>query len=630
MDTTFPFTEAETEGAGLLSEDLSDVAAQALKTMRSRPDLVKLSILTLQCMDMVARQEKGSPTLSPVSAVSPALTFAGDTTVVSQHTPTEYERTTYYNGITGDRDHPELVYRSDFLTTPFPKPVGRYAHIPVKSLRGVHNTPLNGVWKSVGPKIVELITARKINWSSVDPARFFTHATPGEEEKGSLGPVVIWLGVIPGSTSSDAAHEVSKRSLRFSGSMESRCCRGNGVRPSCKAGRSSPNAPCRQPPIHPPRPSFLDCSSRCSPCDSRDGGGRFPGHAHPRFHEKQRQNGDPSYKVYGVSNCHVLLKNPPHRLRAQRRCTQGTSFEFADSVDSSGASMRSRSTSVTTHSRRLLQPEKIDGLEAMENPDEEVVNEIVANRRNLNGENDAIRQLEALYGGVTRNTFDINLNRDIGYVQHAEAIKVDVEGGTRYTSDWGAFLATEAKVKDHFEGNVVDLGSKYPPEDLMAMFYPRGGGATTFKFPRGRKLRIEGCATKEDLANLTEFDSEGERWLLSSVPAGKTTNSDRSDATPAWCPLISHDVGIVSVELGIYKLGGLKTAERILRSGRLGSLRLAYEGRQSFTSLGNSTLEKHKGGSTSNHVTYLHSWLVTSLAQIKKHFPHADFYRITW
>ena len=84
------------------------------------------------------------PTLSPVSAVSPALTFASDTPVVSQHTPTEYERTIYYNGITGDGDHPELVYRSDFLTTPFPKPVGRFAHIPVKSLRGVYDTPLNG------------------------------------------------------------------------------------------------------------------------------------------------------------------------------------------------------------------------------------------------------------------------------------------------------------------------------------------------------------------------------------------------------------------------------------------------------------------------------------------------------
>jgi hypothetical protein len=132
--------------------------------------------------------------------------------VVSQYTPTEYERTSYYNGITGDGDHPELVYRSDFLTTPFPKPVGRYAHIPVKSLRGVFDTPLNGVWDTVGPKICDLITTRKINWSSIDPARFFTQGMPGEE-KGSLGPAVIWVGVNPGSTSSDTAHEASQEIL---------------------------------------------------------------------------------------------------------------------------------------------------------------------------------------------------------------------------------------------------------------------------------------------------------------------------------------------------------------------------------------------------------------------------------
>ena len=44
------------------------------------------------------------------------------------------------------------------------------------------------------------------------------------------------------------------------------------------------------------------------------------------------------------------------------------------------------------------------------------------------------------------------------YVQYAPAIMVD-QGGTRYTSDWAAFVAVEAKVKDHFEGNVVDLGA---------------------------------------------------------------------------------------------------------------------------------------------------------------------------
>ena len=35
----------------------------------------------------------------------------------------------------------------------------------------------------------------------------------GEEEKWSLGLVVVWAGVIPGSTPSDTAHEVSQEIL---------------------------------------------------------------------------------------------------------------------------------------------------------------------------------------------------------------------------------------------------------------------------------------------------------------------------------------------------------------------------------------------------------------------------------
>ena len=46
------------------------------------------------------------------------------------------------------------------------------------------------------------------------------------------------------------------------------------------------------------------------------------------------------------------------------------------------------------------------------------------------------------------------------------------------------------------------------------MVCPLGGGQTTFKFPVQRTLRIEGCATKEDLANPTEFDREGQRCLI--------------------------------------------------------------------------------------------------------------------
>ena len=189
-----------------------------LITLRS-----ELSIFALQCIDALGHKSKGlgspgpprSPALSDVSTSSSNLAVVGDITADPEPTPDEYERTSYYNGITGDGDHPELVYRSDFCTKHFPKPSGRHFHLPVKSLRGVYNTPLNGVWKTVGPEICDLFRAREIKWTSVDPARFFTHGPPGEETKGSLGPAVIWVGVRPGSTSSHTAHAVSQEILEL-------------------------------------------------------------------------------------------------------------------------------------------------------------------------------------------------------------------------------------------------------------------------------------------------------------------------------------------------------------------------------------------------------------------------------
>ncbi|KAG6851824.1 hypothetical protein C0991_005679 [Blastosporella zonata] len=132
------FTESELNSAGLLGDELS--------------------LFTLECMELRAHHLKGpgSPTLSGKCAVSSnisALVLARDATAVSQYTPDEYERTSYYKGITGDGDHRELVYLSDFLTTPFSKPIGRHAHILVKSYREVFDTSLNGVCDTFGPKI---------------------------------------------------------------------------------------------------------------------------------------------------------------------------------------------------------------------------------------------------------------------------------------------------------------------------------------------------------------------------------------------------------------------------------------------------------------------------------------------
>ena len=157
------------------------------------------------------------------------------------------------------------------------------------------------------------------------------------------------------------------------------------------------------------------------------------------------------------------------------------------------------------------------------------------------------------------------------------------------------------------------------------MFYPLGGGPTTFKFPDERKLRIEGCATKEDLAHPAEFDSEGQRYLM----VGKDGNT--TDLTVGrYAGLVSftrNEVGIESVELGIYNSGN-KSVEVFSAKGDSGSL-VWHMTNGKARIVGQLHSGRNKGDSTSNHVTYCTpGWYL--LGQIKKRFKYADFYRTTW
>jgi hypothetical protein len=145
---------------------------------------------------------------SDVSHLS-ALTLVSQdssTTVVSAHDVSNYKRTSYYNRITDNSKHLDLLYRTRSAKHPWIQPTGRHAHPPPKSLRGVHSTPLNGVWSTVGPLVCDLVKSAVKTRYSIDPSRFITHREDGED---TLGPVVIWVAVYPGSTSADTAHKVS-------------------------------------------------------------------------------------------------------------------------------------------------------------------------------------------------------------------------------------------------------------------------------------------------------------------------------------------------------------------------------------------------------------------------------------
>ncbi|ETW80721.1 hypothetical protein HETIRDRAFT_115919 [Heterobasidion irregulare TC 32-1] len=433
------------------------------------------------------------------------LTFAGDATVVSEHGPDAYERTSYYNGITGDGDYPDLVYRSDFLTTPFPKPVGRHAHVPVKSLRGVFDTPLNDVWDAVGPHIRDLIKAYEIHWSS---------GPPGEEAKGSLGPVVIWVGIILGSTSPNTAHDVSQEILKL--------LLKNGVEDAVVEWREA--VPQSGNATHHVG-HFLTALLGVLLANEEMEEGTLT----LWFHENKDKDGNPSNKVYGVSNCHVLRKhtNVDYEHRG------GTPMDY---VRLCGIRRFQRSLDITKaiadHGILAdLWARDIVELQAQEGQNREDAREMLRIRSKLDDENEAIADLEALYDQVTKEWSNIKLHRNIGHVQYAEAITVD-EDDTRYTSD-GCRCLIVGK-----DGNATDLTvGRYAG---LVLFTRNEVGIESVElgiYNSGVKC-VEVFSAKGDSGSLVWHTKNGQARIVGQLHSGHNKGGSTSNhvtyCTPGW------------------------------------------------------------------------------------------------
>lgn len=147
--------------------------------------------------------------LSGASSLSSATTLTSETTPVSPFAPDEFERENYYNGL-GFRT--PLIYRSDYHSTPFPRPSGN-APLVVKSHRSCFGTPLHEVWLVVMPPICRIVQRFGLRSFTVAHARFFTHGSAAGATRGTLGPPVVWISVPPGSTSPETAHAMAQEIL---------------------------------------------------------------------------------------------------------------------------------------------------------------------------------------------------------------------------------------------------------------------------------------------------------------------------------------------------------------------------------------------------------------------------------
>lgn len=417
----------------------------------------------LECQSLSAQQEAlktpTSPALSDASTLFSQLSIASDATVVAPHLITEFERVHYWHGIS--MDPPELLYRSDLESNPFPVPPPgtRWSELPAKAAEGVFGTPLNGVWHIVAPKIVTLFKKRGIKHSALKTARF---STRGEDGKKTLGPIVIWIATHPNTTSAENARDASPDILHileehkvegavvewYEGSVE----KLSGPALMRVVDEINPTHYVRR-----PFTAVLGMPIATKEREEADAQGTVSFF----FHEKKDRNGEPSARVLAVSNKHVLRQDTTVDYQfmgggAPRQYVRVCGFRrFQRSTDE----IRALVTKNVAEAVRLA--EEIARLEAKpksenEEQAEEDEEALEIKKGQLNKVNRNNVKLQAFFKEVNTQWHDI-ARRNIGFVDWAPNISIDVDE-RRYTRDIGTVELDSQKFKDNFQGNIVDLG----------------------------------------------------------------------------------------------------------------------------------------------------------------------------
>jgi hypothetical protein len=379
-------------------------------------------------------------------------------TAVAPYVVSDYERINYYHGIS--LDPPELLYRSDLQTNPFPVPKGRHFSTPTKTVYGVFNTRLNEVWKEVAPKICEILKARGIRYSAVMAARFLTQ---GEDGDDSLGPVVVWIATHPNTTTAKNAHDVSPDILSL---LETFGVEGAVIEWYEGAVERLSGPPLLRVTLDTDPTYYLrrfltavlgmPITTKEREADDVQGSVGFI------FHENKTEHGEPSARVFGVSNCHVLREKTtidyefrgadaarqPVRV-AGGHCFQRGVNEIRARIGRLGSDVELLATGIAELEQQL----------ANDDPDDLAVVEaaVKLKQTSLTKFKKDIGVLEAFYKELNAQWSDIG-RQNIGHVDWAPKISVDVEGD-RYTMDVGAFELDEARFKPNFKGNVIDLGA---------------------------------------------------------------------------------------------------------------------------------------------------------------------------
>ncbi|KIM24674.1 hypothetical protein M408DRAFT_26795 [Serendipita vermifera MAFF 305830] len=395
------------------------------------------------------------------------------------HPPSPTEAKHYNHGLPSK---PRLVARSS--ADPWVEPTGLEAYLRPKELRSIGRHPLQAVWEDrVGPTMIEYMGSMGVQWTSLDPVRI------GYASEPSL-PVIVWIGVLPGSLSADDGVKVAvhcKGVLSDHGIGDVHVeIRESEVFSSARLYKpvSTTNATARV--LEPFSTALgLPISPAATPHIEGTGGFYVSDPCNPG-------------KLYLVTTRHILF-HPDENANEL--------YEHNDSSQPGRNVLLFGDAAIAKHIEEIEfeianQDSVVDALEKQLETAKRM------NRKDAEEERQDVQPLldRARRAVVVLNSFLMDICRDwkeretrvLGHVVLSPPISFNV-GVEGFTEDWAMVEINNSIVDStNFVGNAIDLGLTIPAEFTRWM-YPHQANPPSFKYPDGRLLRISGTIPDEEM-----------------------------------------------------------------------------------------------------------------------------------
>ncbi|KAL5514043.1 hypothetical protein ACEPAG_2804 [Sanghuangporus baumii] len=459
----------------------------------------------------IAKDDVVSPTITSLGftpdAASGATSYSHDPHAVSME-----EALSYYAGLPSQ---PALIYRTGREQWSPPKGPEAYRHL--KELCEVFAHPIVEVWNDLGWKVVNIMDAHQIRFTTIDVVRFKKIVEDedddsGEAKKPFVSPVTIWIGVSPDTTSATAAYGAAQDVLALLKDFEitdvdvdfreSVYVREVGPRLHRPVGDLDPLVDV----VGPLTPALgLRISTKARP------------NAQGTMALYLAEGGD-SNRLLGLTCRHVLISSNDtnvdyvyHSGAPAREVLLLGKRAFTNLVDSIkvrigryGIAIERWSSQIAGFERREQGPDAVDAAKAR--PDR------VETQRLVDKAETAMDALAELLKQVNQDWSQPN-NRVLGHVLHSPAIALGV-GPRRFTEDYGIFEVNRDKLGEDFQGNKIDLGTKLDADEFTLKCFPRGDAGWKFRFPDDRLLRLMGTISDDLMRHPDMWDSDGKLCLL--------------------------------------------------------------------------------------------------------------------